>query len=238
MQAKDLKPLSQLAQRFGVKAIIYGKPGTGKTPMLQTAPRPLVLLTEPGSLSVRKVTTVPAWEAYTQERIEEFFEWFTKSAEAKNFDTLAIDSGSEAAEIVISKELNKQKDGRKAYGEMSKTVMRWFDSLYFMPQKHIVLICKQFAMEVGKTVTQQNGAFVVEMQYQAAPYFPGNALNVSVPHRYDEILHVAEVNIPGVGPKMALRTRGTPEILARDRSGNLNEVEPTDLTALFAKAMQ
>ncbi len=42
----------------------------------------------------------------------------------------------------------------------------------------------------------------------------------------------------GVGKTVAIRTKGTDEVLARDRSGNLGELEPPDLNALIAKAMQ
>lgn len=238
MRQKDLKPVSSLVQRYGVKAILYGQPGTGKTPMVSTAPRPVLLITEPGLLSIRQ-SQIQAWEAFTPQKIDEFFEWFINSREAANFDTLAIDSGSQHAEIILTQELKTNKDGRKAYGEMSRKVMEWYDKLFFYPQKHIVLICKQQRAEVGKQVVQVGGAFTVEMTYQAQPYFPGQDLNIKVPHRYDEILYVAEAQVPGQPkPVTAIRTKGTTEILARDRSGNLDELEPPHLGNLFAKAMQ
>lgn len=237
MQLSNLKPAGQLVQRFGVKAILYGQPGTGKTPMINTAPRPVLLASEPGLLSMRG-SNVPTWEAFTPEKVEEFFKWFFESREASNFDTLAIDSGSQIAELSLAKHQARCKDGRKAYGEMSLECMRWFDQLYYMPQKHVVMICKQMKAEVGKQVVMQGGAFAVEMSYQAQPFFPGQDLNIKVPHRYDEILYVGQAQVPGVAqPTIALRTKGTAEILARDRSGRLAELEPPDLSALFQKAM-
>lgn len=238
MNLKDLKPAGQLMQRFGVKSILYGKPGTGKTPMINTAPRPLLLACEAGLKSMSQ-STVPTFEGFTPEAVDEFFKWFFGSNEAAQFDTLAIDSGSQLAENILTRELKKQKDGRKAYGELSINVMEHFNKLYFLPQKHIVVICKQMQQEVGKTVVQQGGAFVVEMTYQAQPYFPGQDLNIKVPHLFDEILHASYVQMPGMTkPVCAIRTSPTSEILARDRSGMLAELEPPDLTALFNKAMQ
>lgn len=237
MNASQLRPAGQLIKKYGVKAIIYGQPGTGKTPMVNTAPRPVLLATEPGLLSM-KGSTVPTWEAYTMPAVQEFFKWFTESKEAANYDTLAIDSGSQMAEISLAVHQAKCKDGRKAYGEMSLEIMRWFDQLYYMPQKHILLICKMMQAEVGKQVIQQGGAFVVEMTYQAQPFFPGKDLNIKVPHRYDEILYVAEAQIPGVQqPTIAIRSKRTAEIMARDRSGNLAELEPPDLKYIFNKCM-
>jgi len=237
MNINDLKQAGSLIKKYGVKAILYGQPGTGKTPLINTAPGPVILATEPGLLSM-KGSQVPTWEAFTIEKIGEFFKWFTESKEAANFDTLAIDSGSQLAEISLNYHLERNKDGRKAYGELSIEVMKWFDSLYYMPQKHILLICKQMSAEVGKQVMKQAGAFVVEMVYQAQPYFPGKDLNIKIPHRYDEILHISKVSIPGmVEPQMAIRSKGTAEILARDRSGMLAELEPLNLTNLFNKCM-
>lgn len=235
MNQKDLKPAGTLALKFGVKAILYGPPGEGKTPMINTAPRPVLLATEPGLLSMRN-SNVPTWDAYTESRIDEFFKWFTTSNEAKNFDTLAMDSGSQYAEIVLANQTAK--DGRKQYGDMSKTCMEWFDKLFYMPQKHIVLICKAMNAEVGSNVIKQDGAFVVETVYQKQPFFPGNDLRIKVPHRYDEILYVGKARVPGQGTEVtAIRTKGTEQIMARDRSGQLAELEPPDLSAIFNKCM-
>lgn len=111
MQMSQLKPASELAQRFGVKALVYGGPGMGKTPIIKTAPRPVLCVVEPGMLSMRDAVNIPAWDAYTPERIDEFFKWLFTSAEAKNFDTVGIDSISQLAEIILTQELNRNKDG-------------------------------------------------------------------------------------------------------------------------------
>lgn len=239
MNINDLKPVSTFAQRMGVKAMLYGQAGIGKTPICcSTAPRPVLLVTESGVLSVRNMNT-PAWEAYTPERIKEFFDWFTKSNDAKNFDTLVIDSGSQVAEIELADQLKKNKDGRKAYGELSKICMEFFSGLYYMPQKHIVMICKLTKAEIGKQVINQGGAFVVESTFQMQPYFPGQDLNVKVPHMYDAIWYMGRAQVPGQqGQVTAIRTVGTDEIMARDRSGNLAELEPPNLAQLFEKAMR
>ena len=224
MNINQLKPASQLAQRFGVKALAYGGPGTGKTPMINTAPRPVLCVVEPGMLSMR-TSNVPAWEAYDAPKIDEFFKWLFTSNEARNFDTVGIDSISQLAEIILTEELKRNKDGRRAYGEMSRRVMEIVNALYYLPQKHIYLIGKQALADEGGMMRKK-------------PYFPGQDLNVKIPHMYDEILHIGQANIPGQAkPVVAIRTAETFDIMARDRSGRLAELEPPDLTALFNKAM-
>lgn len=226
MNVKDLKPVSTLAARNGVKAIAYGPAGSGKTPLVATAPRPLLLACEPGMLSMRGVNNVPAWDAYTVPRIKEFFDWFFQSNEAKQFDTLCIDSLSQLAEIVLAYHLPLNKDPRKAYGELSQTVMKWVNDLYFRPETNLYLICKQMTVDENGTMRK--------------PYFPGQDLNVKIPHLFDEILHIAPALVPGAGPKpvTAIRCHPSYDILARDRSCNLAEFEQPNLTNLFNKAMQ
>lgn len=238
MQMSQLKPASQLARRYGVKSVVFGSPGSGKTPLVNTAPRPVLLVTEPGMLSMRG-SSVPAWEAYSAPLITEFFEWFMKSREAANFDTLGIDSISNIAEIILAEELAKVKHGMKAYGNMSERTMKICNDLYYMPQKHIVMIAKQGLIENGRQTILQNGEVTYEPIMQKRPFFPGKDLNVKVPHLFDNVLHLGEATVPGQPkPVRALRTKEIAEVFARDRSGNLNELEQPDLSLLFAKAMQ
>jgi len=223
MNINDLRPASEMARRFGVKSMIYGGPGSGKTPLVQTCPRPVMLVIEPGMMTMRQ-SKIPAFEAATAERIDEFFAWIFGSQEARQFDTLAVDSVSQMAEVFLTRELGRWKDGRKAYGEMSRHIMdKIINPLYYLPQKHIYLIAKQGTEgETGKK----------------RPYFPGQDLNVKVPHLFDEVWHIGMENIPGVvGPQRAIRTRESFDTMARDRSGMLNELEPPDIGALFSKAM-
>jgi GTPase SAR1 family protein len=222
---KELKPASSFAQQFGVKALLFGGPGMGKTPLLNTAPRPVLLAVEPGLLSMRG-SNIPTFEAFNNyARIEGFFEWLFNSAEAKQFDTVGVDSISQIAEIVLAERLAKNKDPRKAYGEMSQKLMEYANGLYFMQNKHAYLIAKQ-------TSADENGAI------RKKPYFPGQDLNVKIPHLYDEILHLGKAMIPSVGEQIAIRTKETFEIMARDRSGKCAELEPPNLGQLFQKIMQ
>ncbi len=225
MNINQLKPASDLAKKFGVKSIIPGAPGTGKTPLVKTTPRPIMCVIEPGMLSMRDANNVPAWEANTPEKVEEFFTFILQSNEAKQFDTICIDSISQLAELFLTQELKRNKDGRKAYGELSRRVMDLVNALYYLPNKHVYMIAKQATMEENGTATKK-------------PYFPGQDLNIKIPHLYDEILYAGEANIPGQPkPVLAIRTKATYGILARDRSGKLAELEPPNIGDIFKKCM-
>lgn len=230
MDIRDLKAASEHAQNFGIKAIIYGPAGTGKTPILNTAPRPVLLATEAGLLSMRG-SSIPTFEAYTSQRVDEFFKWFFNSTETKNFDTLGIDSGSQVADIYLnaamqgtSKQGNK-KHGMAAYGEMASNTMEHLRTLYYTRYKHVYMICKEQIADV-------------DFQSLRRPYFPGQVLPVDVPHLYDFIIRVAKTNVPGmVGEQLAFHCNGTMNIMARNRTGNLNDFERPHFGELVTKAM-
>ena len=131
MNIKDLQPVSKLAMQSGVKALVYGPPGSGKTPISQTAPRPVLCAIEPGLLSLRSVPNLLTWEANTVEKIYEFFNWVFESNEIKNFDTIVIDSVSQLANLILEQELIKNKHGKQAYGEMAKKVLVIMNKIYY-----------------------------------------------------------------------------------------------------------
>src|SRR5258708_2508772 len=230
MNIKDLKPANEHAQNFGVKAIIFGPAGCGKTPILNTAPRAVLLATEPGLLSMRG-SKIPTYEAYTSQRIDEFFKWFFNSTETKNFDTLGIDSGSQIADVYLQAALSgtskagNKKHGMAAYGEMADNTMEHLRTLFYTRYKHTYVICKEEIADV-------------ELQSLRRPYFPGKVLPVQVPHMYDFLIRLAKTNVPGVvGETLAFQCVGNMNVLARNRTGNLNEFEPPNFGALVTKAM-
>ena len=159
------RPVNSFALKYArCKSIIYGCAGSGKTPVAATAPKPIMLVCEPGVLSLRNSTSpasLPAFCAFTVNALNEFFSWiFSSSKEINNFDTICIDSVSQMCEMILTEELKNNKDGRKAYGELSRKVMEKLNGLYYMPQKHLYLICKEQRIE-------DNGISIKR------PFFPG-----------------------------------------------------------------
>lgn len=218
MNIGDLKPAKEFAKIFGCKSICYGPPGSSKTPTVNTCPRPVLLATEPGLLSMRN-SDVPTWIAPNKARIDEFMKWFENSSEAKNFDTLAVDSTSQMCDIALDE--SKSKHGLQQYGEMAEYVMPYMKRLYFLPQKHIFLIAKEELTSDGKR----------------RPYYPGKFLPTAIPHLFDCVLRLARVPIPNVGETLAFQCNGTMDVVARNRTGTLADYEPPDFSALVRKVM-
>lgn len=231
--ANDFRPADEFARSYGVKMIAYGPPGIGKTPLLNTAPRPVLMATEPGLLSMLG-SQIPTIVCETPQRVDQFFEWLFGSAEARNFDTVGMDSGSELAEMITTEELSKKSnsgakvDGKAAYGAMSRRVYdKYLMPLYRLKQKHVYLVCKRGFRTIGG----------IE---KAVPLWPGKDLYSRVPHLYDTVAYmdtVQQITAQGLQQFQALRCRASTDIEARARSPYVNELEPCDLGALFNKCM-
>ena len=56
----------------------------------------------------------------TMQDLHEAYQWLTTSEEAKQFESVALDSISEIAEVVLSTEKANSKDPRQAYGAMQE----------------------------------------------------------------------------------------------------------------------
>lgn len=225
MDITHLRAAHEFAVAYGFKSLVYGAAGTGKTPLINTATRPLLLACEPGLLSMRG-SQVPTYQADTVPKIEEFFKWFLNSKEANNFDTLAVDSISFMCDMYLEDGKKRGiKHGMQLYGDMAEKVSKHLQDLYFYKNKHMYLICKEENLDV-------NGA-----NYKR-PYFPGKVLPASAPGQYDAILYLCKAFIPGVhGEQLAFRCNGGYDVMARNRTGLLSDYEPPNFSELVRKAM-
>lgn len=226
MNIKDLKPLGSFAVRNGAKILAYGPPGGGKTPSMPTAPNPVCLLIEKGAMSVRNVQNVPAWQADSGKQIDEFFDWIARAPEAKQFDTLCVDSLSAMAEMYLNAAKKVHSHGLKQYGQMSEDVRKCIDIMYYTWPKNVYAICQMdlLTLEGGSTSKR--------------PGFPGKDLAQYVPHLFDVILYADEMQVPGQPkPVNAFRCKKTFGVEARDRSGKLAEFEPQNLTHVIQKLL-
>ncbi len=226
MKLSDCIPSTKLAAQSGIKMVTYGPPGSAKTPLISTAPRPFACIVEPGTGSLKKTTQFPCWIADTVPKIIEFFEWVFRSTEAKQFDTIAIDSFTEMCELFLLEAEQKNKDGRAAYKDLRTVVMNYSRAIFNFQNKHFYLIHKE------ETLLENN--LTVKR-----PYLPGQALKVELPHLFDIVTRVARVSIPGLqGKQLAFQTFDDNDIIrCRNRFGNTDKFEPANLTTFFNKCM-
>lgn len=226
MNITQLVPAYQLAQSYGVKAVGYGPPGSGKTPLLDTLKpyNPVLGVTEPGMLSMRH-SGIACFPAFTAREVTEYVDWCVGSHEAKQFGVKCLDSISQMAEMDLEQAKGATKDGRKIYGILSEKVMERLLKLYYAKETHVVLIAKESKGDGSKDGTPAS---------KTAPYFPGQDLNVKVPHLFDWVFRLEYANLAGVRTR-AIRSIESHEYFARERTGRLAEHERPDLAYLINK---
>ena len=206
----------------GVKMLVYGQAGSGKTSLIRTLPAPIVLSAEGGLLAIQDVD-LPFLEIGTMADLREAYMWLKDSAEAKAYQSVALDSISEVAEVVLHHELKANKDGRAAYGEMNTVMTELIRAFRDLPGRHVYMSAKleKSTDEMGK------------MLYN--PGMPGKSLTQGLPYVIDEVIALrVEKDAEGVSQR-ALMCDSDGLWLAKDRSGKLGQWEAPDLGAIIAK---
>lgn len=210
------------AHTNGVKLLVYGQAGAGKTTLIKTLPNPIVLSAEGGLLSLQDAD-LPYIEITSMEDLREAYEWCKGSKEAAGFESVALDSISEVAEVVLHYELKKSKDGRAAYGEMNSTMQELIRSFRDLPGKHVYMSAKleKSQDEMGKILYN--------------PGMPGKSLTQGLPYFFDEVLALrVDRDAEGITQR-AMMCDSDGLWLAKDRSGKLPIWCAPDLGEIIAK---
>jgi len=219
--AINLKLTSALSAN-GVKMLVYGNAGTGKTSLIPTLPNPVVLSAEGGLLSIQDAN-LPYVEVNSYETLMEAYKWLTESEEGISFESIALDSISEIAEVVLNYEKKIAKDPRQAYGAMQEQMADIIRAFRDIPGKHVYFTakCEKSQDEIGRLLY--------------APSMPGNKTGQLLPYFFDEVLALRVEKDADGNSQRALMCDSDGIWLAKDRSGKLDAWEAPDLSAIIAK---
>lgn len=221
--AINVKTTGSLAAN-GVKVLVYGQAGAGKTTLITTLPNPIVLSAEGGLLSIRDAD-LPYIEISDMDTLKEAYTWLTSSDEAKDYKSVALDSISEIAEVVLNAEKKATKDPRQAYGAMQEQMADIIRAFRDLPGKHVY-----FSAKLEKTQDELGRVLY-------APSMPGNKTGQALPYFFDEVLAL-RVEKDGEGvTQRALMCDSDGLWLAKDRSGKLEAWEAPDLGAIITKIL-
>jgi hypothetical protein len=209
----------------GVKILVYGRAGMGKTTLCGTAPSPVIISAEAGLLSLRSkkipvllVTSIQdVWDAYT---------WCQTKARAAGIRTVCLDSISEITEKALTTAKKKKNDPRAAYGDMATETIDLVKAFRDLSGFHVVVTAK----ETTKVDPITNVG-------RSEPTAPGQQVGPALPYLFDEVFH-ASTGQDNVGKTYHyLRTRASFNADAKDRSGALDEIEYPDLGNIITKIM-
>ena len=219
--AINIKTTGSLAAN-GVKVLVYGQAGAGKTSLVKTLPNPIVLSAEGGLLSIQDAD-LPYIEISDMDTLKEAYTWLAESDEAKQYQSVALDSISEIAEVVLNAEKKATKDPRQAYGAMQEQMADIIRAFRDLPGRHVYMSAK-----LEKTQDEMGRVLY-------APSMPGNKTGQALPYFFDEVLALrVEKDSEGVTQR-ALMCDSDGLWLAKDRSGKLEAWEAPDLGAIIAK---
>lgn len=207
----------------GVKVLVYGKSGMGKTRLCATAPKPIILSAESGLLSLRQYS-IPVMEIKTVDDLVEAHQWFISNPHAKQFETVCIDSITEIGETVLANAKRQVKDPRQAYGELIEKMTATIKAFRDLEGFNVYMAAK-----AEPTKDEMSGI----VSY--GPAMPGSKLGPQLPYLFDEVFALRQNRTPQGVEFTYLQTKAELQWDAKDRSGALDAIEEPNLSKIFSK---
>ena len=202
----------------GVKVLVYGAAGSGKTSLIKTLPNPIVLSAEGGLLSIQDAD-LPYLEITSMDELREAYSWVMES----EYKSVALDSISEIAEVCLNHEKKVNKDPRAAYGAMQEQMADIIRAFRDIPGRHVLMTAK-----LEKTQDEMGRVLY-------SPSMPGNKTGQALPYFFDEVLALRVEKDAEGNTQRALMCDSDGLWLAKDRSGKLAGWESPDLSAIIEK---
>ena len=218
--AINLKSTSDVHSN-GVKMLVYSQSGAGKTTLIKTLPNPIIISSESGLLSLEDCD-IPYIEVNDMASLKEAYEYVT-SEDCAQFESIALDSISEIAEVVLAAEKKKAKDGRMAYGEMDTQMTEIIRAFRDIPNRHVYFTAK---------LEKQQDEMGRVMYF---PSLPGNKTAQKLPYFFDLVMALRLEKDADGNPQRALMVESDGLWLAKQRGTKLDTWEAPDLGAIIAK---
>lgn len=224
--AIKLTTTHEAAKLHGVKALVYGRAGVGKTSLCATAPNPIIISAEAGLLSLAD-HNIPVIQIENFQDVAEAYQFITEDPSAAQFETVCLDSVSEIAEVCLSYEKALAKDPRQAYGELANKMTEVIRAFRDLSGKNVY-----FTAKGGHNKDDQSGITMY------GPSMPGQTLTKNIAFFFDLVMQLEIGTTEDNTDFRYLRTQPTINIEAKDRSGKLDAIEVPDLSVIFNKIIK
>ena len=211
---------------YGVKMLIFGPPGVGKTRLLATAPNPIIISTEKGLLSL-KDKRIPFIEISTLQEMSDAYDAVMQA----DFETVCLDSVTEILETLFRKlkrenikraeSEGKKADHRQVYLQVAESAIAMMCKFRDIDDKNVIFIAQE-------TIREKDDAETFE------PSMPGRMLPRKAPHLFDEVFSM-QTQRRGGKEVTFLQTYKDSRRNCKDRSGALDKKEVPDLSAIINK---
>lgn len=209
----------------GVNILGYGKSGVGKTRFIGTMPRPLIISSERGNLSLRGMD-IPVAYVSNGVDLRQVYD-FLKADAGKTFDSVAMDSVTDIAHTMLKIAKGVNTNQQKAYGDVAEIVIDNLKKFRDLPR-----INKYFVAQMIMTKNEVNGSF------SYTPDFPGKQIGQQAPYVFDLVANFdVWVNPENQERSYFMRCQPDQYYEAKDRSGVLEAFEQPDFSQLYSKIM-
>ena len=214
----------------GLKLLVYGLLGTGKTvlgatPASQDSPV-LFINAEGGLLSLKgmpeekkKYISVATVKGFRD--IDEIYDTLTTT---NDYKWVVLDSISEIAEVVLAEQKKQEKDGRAAYGNLADIMNVMLRSFRDLEGYNVYMAAK---------MTRYTDEITNRTIYW--PLMPGKQLTNGIGYLFDEVFALRVETDPEGNQTRWLQTQRDVQYEAKDRSGKLEMFEPPDLNHIENK---
>lgn len=224
-----------------LKMLVYGAPGVGKTTLASTLPgRVLIVSAEAGTLSLagHSIDVIDVTEHEGKallpdmriRKLNKVLGLLNGPDFQSKYDWVFVDSLTEISQTVLeaaqdaaqrlAAETGKAQDGFKLWGDYARTCTALVKAFRDLPGYGVVFT----ALEAEDK--DENGRRFMRVDMQGK-------VGKQLPAFFDEVFRMSVDS----GAR-ALQTEAGATVIAKDRSGRLDTVEPADLGAVVAKIQQ
>lgn len=219
------------AALHGLKILVYGESGAGKTTLCGTLDEKTTLFisAENGLLCLRgKNFLVATVENYAD--VVAVYNAVLSDAQFAAYTNIVLDSISDIAEKLLVESKAKMKDPRQAFGDVQEKIIGICRAFRDLPGRNVIITAK--AEYIKDELT---GSLIV------GPSLPGQKLGPQLPYLFDEVFYLlVQETTDATGKKEHkrwLQTGRDNKYVAKDRSGTLDFWDVADLPALFQKIL-
>lgn len=235
--AIELKSANDLARSKGIKCLVYGESGIGKTMLAATCAKSAVISIEPGIISLRNKNIERVFgkakdsinygpqvlEVASLEAVREAIDWAV-SSESDAFDTIIVDSLSEYGQMLLLDATAKLVDGRQIYGDIQTKILKFINLIKKASGKNFVVLAHARWYPSNDNEPEMCG-----------PALPGKQLGRSLVYEFDEVFQMKLATDKKGVEKRCFKTFIDSYGYAKDRSGTLRPIEIAHLDTIFKK---
>lgn len=213
----------------GIKILVHGQPGAGKTRLCGTTGSPettLILSAEAGLLSLRE-HDIDVVRIDSIDTLRDAYVAIRDQQTEKQYNWVCLDSISEIAEVCLDEKFREtmtpdgKENGMRAYGELGKTMAKLIRLFRDLPGVNVYMSAKQERVET-------------ETGLIWAPMLPGSKLSQNIAYWFDEVFALRTRDTES-GVVRKLQTSDDGHFQCKDRSGALEMFESPNLEAIQKK---